>query len=161
MRRSIAAAGHGVASSAMRPFLPSPRQTNALIAIGAATLAYALYLRFWVIEAQPVASACAAGLAREICKLRLFVLALSGFQLFGGVALVAAGVHFNRPHLAAFTTALVAALLGLVLYNTGLSALAVALLVMGFARPVLLDRPPPAPAARPRTTRPASSRKFH
>ena len=54
---------------------------------------------------------------------------------FGWVALIAAGVQLWRPNVVAFATGLVFALLGLVLYNTRASALAVALLVLSLARP--------------------------
>ena len=54
---------------------------------------------------------------------------------FGWVALIAAGVQLWRPHVVAFATGLVFALLGLVLYNTRASALAIALLVLSLARP--------------------------
>ena len=54
---------------------------------------------------------------------------------FGGVALIASGVQLCRPNVVAFGTGLVFALFGLVLYNTRVSALAVALLVLSLARP--------------------------
>ena len=54
---------------------------------------------------------------------------------FGWVAMIAAGVQLWRPNIVAFGTGLVFALLGLVLYNTRASALAVALLVLSLARP--------------------------
>ena len=46
-----------------RSFLPSPRAANVLIALGAAALGYALYLRYLVIENSTVGLACEAGLA--------------------------------------------------------------------------------------------------
>jgi hypothetical protein len=147
----------------MRLFQPSPRETNALIALGAAALGYALYVRMLVIDAQPVEAACAQGLARAVCILRKVTVELQELKLFGGVALVAAVVHLYRPRLAVFAVGLLAAIFGLVLYNNALAALAVALLIMSFARPVSLpsDKSMPERSARPRTTAPASSRKFH
>src|SRR5580704_12347303 len=49
----------------MRPrlFLPTARQTNWLLVIGALALGEALYLRYLAIEYAPVALACQAGLA--------------------------------------------------------------------------------------------------
>lgn len=148
-----------MASLAMRLYQPTPRQTNLLIALGAAAFGYAFYLRFLVIEAESVAIACAAGLPRGACILRKLALDLSQPQLFGFAALAAALVHLYRPRFAAFAVALIAAIFGLLLYNNGLAALAVALLVMGFARPVRIDSPRPVAPARPRTTTPASSRR--
>jgi hypothetical protein len=54
---------------------------------------------------------------------------------FGWVALIASCVQLWRPNVVAFGTGLVFALFGLVLYNTRVSALAVALLVLSLARP--------------------------
>ena len=55
--------------------------------------------------------------------------------VFGWVALIASAVQLWRPNVVTFGTGLVFALLGLVLYNTRVSALAVALLVLSLARP--------------------------
>jgi hypothetical protein len=55
--------------------------------------------------------------------------------VFGWVALIAAGVQLWRPNVLTFGTGIVFALLGLVLYNTRVSALALALLVLSMARP--------------------------
>jgi hypothetical protein len=55
--------------------------------------------------------------------------------IFGWIAMIAAGVQLWRPNRVAFAVGLVAALLGLVLYNTRASALAAALLVLSLARP--------------------------
>ncbi len=148
-----------MASSIMRLFQPAPRQTNVLVALACAALGYALYLRFLVIEAPSVEAACAAGLPRAICSLRNLAIELYRHELFGAVALVAASVHLYRPKLVFFTIAAIAAIFGLMLYNSGTSALAVAFLVMGFARPVPLDMSKPARAGRPRTTAPASSKR--
>jgi hypothetical protein len=54
---------------------------------------------------------------------------------FGWVALGAALVHLARPAVPIFALALAAAACGLALYNAGLSALAVALLIVSLARP--------------------------
>lgn len=145
----------------MRLFQPTPRETNALIALGAAALGYALYVRLLVIDAQPVETACTQGLARAVCSLRKITIELQELKLFGGVALLAAIFHLYRPRLATFAVGLVAAIFGLVLYNNALAALAVALLIMGFARPVPVpaDKSMPERSARPRTTAPASSKK--
>ena len=56
-------------------------------------------------------------------------------DVFGWVALIAAGVQLWRPNVVTFGTGVVFAILGLVLYNTRISALAAALLVLSLARP--------------------------
>lgn len=141
----------------MRYFRPGPRETNVLVLLGCAAFGFALYLRYGVIEARPMELACAAGLPRAICQARLIAIQLYGVQAFGWVALAAAGVHFLRPNLVAFTVSTLAAILGLVLYNPDLSALAVAILVSAFARPVSARPRKPAPPGIRQTTAPASS----
>jgi len=145
----------------MRLFLPTPRETNLLILLGFAAFGYALYLRILVVDTPAIEVACAEGLVRMVCGLRRTVIELTDLQFFGGVALVCSVVHFIRPRFATLATGLVAALFGLILRNTGVSALAMAILIMGFARPVYVDRPRRAEAAGTRTTAPASSRQFH
>jgi hypothetical protein len=142
-------------------FEPSPRQTNLLILLGCATLGYALYLRFSVIDSASVEAACSAGVVRVVCGLRTAVVELSEMQFFGGVALVASVVHFARPALAPFLIALVATILGLVLGNAGISGLAAGLLIIAFARPLYANRPQPPSEAQRRTIAPASSRTPH
>ena len=145
----------------MRLFQPTPRETNALIALGAGALGYALYVRLMVIDAQPVEAACAQGIARAVCSLRKVTVELQELKLFGGVALLAAVIHLYRPRLVFFAVGLIASIFGLVLYNNVLAALAVALLIMSFARPVHVpaDKSTPERPARQRATAPASSKK--
>jgi hypothetical protein len=70
------------------------------------------------------------------CKIRLAVILMFIQDLFGWVAIIASGVQVWRPNTLAFGTSLILALLGLVLYNTRASALAICLLVLSLARPV-------------------------
>jgi hypothetical protein len=140
-----------------RSFLPSPRVANVLIALGAAALGYALYLRYLVIENSTVGLACEAGLNTSACMVRKIAIFLFRYQAFGILAFVAAVYHLLRPHIYAFALAMVAAAFGLVLYNNGLAALATALLVVSFARPVIVDMQPQDTGATRRTTGPASS----
>jgi hypothetical protein len=74
------------------------------------------------------------------CKVRLAVMLIFIQDLFGWVAIVAAGIQLWRPNTVAFGMSLIAALLGLVLYNTRASALAIALLVLSLARPLRAAR---------------------
>jgi hypothetical protein len=130
------------------------------VVLGCAALGYGLYLRYLVIEAPALEAACAAGLPRAVCQVRRFAIDLYEMQFFGGIAIVAAIVHVVRPRMATFTVALMAAIFGLVLANNELSAFAVGLLVMGFARPVASSKRAPARAASPQATAPPSSKTF-
>ena len=68
-------------------------------------------------------------------SVRLAVILLFVRGIFGWGALIAASIAFVRPNVVAFGAGVVLAILGLVLYNTRSSALAVALLVLTLARP--------------------------
>lgn len=118
-----------------RLFLPTARQTNWLLVIGFASIGYALYLRYLVIEQSTVSLACEGGLRTWLCFSRKAALALFNNSVFGGVAIVAAVLHLLRPSLALFGLVLIAGGLGIVLFNVALSALAFALLLLSFARP--------------------------
>jgi len=118
-------------------FLPSARTFNWLISIGFLTLGYALYLRYLVIEQPSIGQACDAGLDTSLCLIRKITTALFNHAVFGWIALGASLLNLIRPSIPFFVIALVATDFGIVLYNVGLSALAAALLIMGFARPVI------------------------
>jgi hypothetical protein len=118
-----------------RPFLPTARQTNVLLTVGFLALGSALYLRYLVIEQSTVGLPCEAGLATWLCLTRKVTIALFNHNVFGAVALGAAVLNFIRPSLALFTTGLAAAAFGIVLYNVAASSLAVAVLILSFARP--------------------------
>ena len=125
---------------ASRPlFAPTARQTNWLIVLGLGALGYALYLRYLAVEMSSVGLACQAGLQTWLCSTRALVMTLFNNSVFGWVALGAAIINVIRPTLAVFALGLAAAAFGVVLYNVGLSALAVALLILSFARPVAIE----------------------
>lgn len=140
-----------------RSFMPSPRAINWLVAIGFASLGYALYVRYLLIESSVTGLACEAGLAAVRCTIREVAIFLFRNQVFGIVAIVAAVYQLLRPNVYAFALALAAASFGLVLYNNGLAAIAVAFLVVSFARPAIANMSPPAPEEERQTTGPASS----
>jgi hypothetical protein len=121
----------------MRSFLPTARQTNVLITLGFLALGYAMYLRYLVIEQPTVALACDAGLPTWLCATRRVVTALFNVHAFGGFALVVALINLLRPTLVLFTLALMAGAAGLVLYNAGLAAFAIGLLILSLARPAI------------------------
>lgn len=116
-------------------FRPAPRTAVGLAILGLAALGFALWMRYVVIEVSTVGIACESGLRSALCLLRSGTIALFNHSAFGGIAILAALAHLWRPRVALFGLALVAGLLGVVLYNTGVAALALALLVVSFARP--------------------------
>jgi hypothetical protein len=70
-----------------------------------------------------------------ICKARSVSTSLFKNSVFGIVALVIATLNLMRPSIVLLTLGVVAAGLGIVLYNIVLSGLAIGLLILGFARP--------------------------
>jgi hypothetical protein len=118
-----------------RLFLPTARQANWLIVIGLCSVGYALYLRYLAIEQSSVGLACQAGAQTWICLTRKTVVALFQQSVFGWAALAVALLNLVRPSVVLFAAALAAGGFGIVLYNTALSALAAALLLLSFARP--------------------------
>ena len=120
--------------AAKKLFLPSARATNWLLIIGFSSLGYALYMRYLAVEQSTVGLACQAGLDTWLCFSRGIVIALFTNLVFGVAALALALINLWRPSLVLFGAALACACLGLVLYNTQTSALAVALLILSFAR---------------------------
>jgi len=120
-------------------FAPTARQTNWLILLGLLSLGYALYLRYLAVELSSVGLACQGGLQTWLCATRQFVMTLFNNSVFGWVAVGAAAINLIRPTLPVFALGLMAAAFGVVLYNVELSALAAALLVLSFARPVAIE----------------------
>ncbi|MGY3467484.1 hypothetical protein ACVW0I_004355 [Bradyrhizobium sp. LM6.11] len=55
--------------------------------------------------------------------------------MFGIVALVVATLNLMRPSIVLLTVGIIAAGIGIVLYNVVLSGLAIGLFILGFARP--------------------------
>jgi hypothetical protein len=118
----------------MKLFLPSARATNILLIVGFCSLGYALYVRYLWIEQSSVGLACAGGLDTWLCFTRHIVYVLFTYSGFGWAALLVAAVNLLRPSLIVFAVALSLACFGVVLYNVGLTALAVGLLLLSFAR---------------------------
>jgi hypothetical protein len=118
----------------MKLFLPSARATNWLLIVGFCSIGYALYMRYLAIEQTTVGLACAAGLDTWLCYSRHISIMLFTYSVFGWTALLIAAINLLRPSLVLFALALSIACFGVVLYNAGLSALAVGLLLLSFAR---------------------------
>ena len=117
------------------PFRLTPYQVQWLMVVGFAAVGYALYLRYLAVEFSTVSLACDAGLQTMLCKTRILATYLFKNFVFGVVALVIATLHVIRPSIVLLTGGLIAAGFGIVLYNVGLSGLAIGLLILGFARP--------------------------
>ncbi|WP_234685630.1 hypothetical protein [Bradyrhizobium monzae] len=118
-----------------KPFRLTPYQVQFLIVVGFVTVGWALYVRYFAVEFSQVALACDAGLQTMICKARSVSTSLFKNSVFGIVALVIATLNLMRPSIVLLTLGVVAAGLGIVLYNIVLSGLAIGLLILGFARP--------------------------
>jgi hypothetical protein len=119
----------------MKLFLPSARATNYLLIVGFCSIGYALYMRYLAIEQTPVGLACASGLNTWLCFTRHIAIMLFTYSVFGWAALAVAAINLLRPTLVLFAVALSIACFGVVLYNANLSAIAVGLLLLSFARP--------------------------
>ncbi|MEO6381565.1 MAG: hypothetical protein ABIO35_06090 [Nitrobacter sp.] len=117
------------------PFRLTPYQVQWLLIVGFLSVGYALYLRYLAVELSTVSLACDAGLQTLLCKSRSVATYLFRNHVFGISALVIAALHVMRPSIVLLTAGLIAAGFGIVLYNVGLSGLAVGLLILGFARP--------------------------
>ena len=117
------------------PFRLTPYQVQFLLVVGFVTVGYALYLRYLAVELSTVALACDGGLQSLLCKARTLATTLFKNSVFGIVALIIATLHVMRPSIVLLTGGLIAAGLGIVLYNIVLSGLAIGLLILGFARP--------------------------
>jgi len=117
------------------PFRLTARQVQWLLVVGFTSVGYAIYLRYMAIELSSVALACDAGLPTMLCKTRLLMTSLFKSSVFGIAAVAIALLNLMRPSIVLITGGLVAASFGIVLYNIGLSGVAIGLLILGFARP--------------------------
>ena len=122
---------------AARPILfrPKARQWAVVIPVGLLALGCAFYMRYDVIQNTPTGLACDAGLPTLLCRTRSATIAIYQHSGFGALALVAAAINLWRPWLPLFVLGMIAAALGIVLYNVVLSGLAAALLILSLARP--------------------------
>jgi|SRR3984885_965263 hypothetical protein len=116
-------------------FLPTARQTNLLLAVAFLAVGEALYIRYMVAENSNAELACQAGLKTWLCSAFELTTVLYHYEVFGGVALVAAVLNFLRPSIVLMALALAAAGFGVVQHNADLSALAAGLLILSLARP--------------------------
>jgi hypothetical protein len=124
-----------MAPHARRLFRPTARQLIVVAPLGVLALGYAFYMRYGVIQDTPTGLACDNGLATLLCQMRSAAIALYQHSMFGAVAVGVALVNLLRPALVLLVLGMIAAALGIVLYNIVLSGLAVALLILSLARP--------------------------
>src|SRR3954449_9996066 len=117
------------------PFRLTPYQVQFLLVVGFVTVGYALYLRYLAVELSTVALACDAGLQTMLCKSRTLATYLFKNSVFGIVALIIATLHVMRPSIVLLTGGLIAAGLGIVLYNIVLSGPPVGPPILGVCRP--------------------------
>jgi hypothetical protein len=126
-----------------RSFRPSRRAAVALAAVGAVALGLAAYMRYQLVEPASVGLVCDAGAMTSLCIFRRVFIGIFVWNGFGSAALIATALALVRPSNLLVGAALMTGLLGVVLYNTQLSALALALL------PLVLARPAPAKEFQP------------
>ena len=122
-------------NTGIRLFVPTPQQTNWLLVVGFLSFGEAFYLRYQAIEHAQVSLACQAGLNTWLCATRAVAINLFMHWVFGWTAVAAALLNLIRPSMALFSFTLLVTAFGLVLHNTGLSALAAALMILSLARP--------------------------
>ena len=119
----------------MKLFLPSARATNYLLIVGFCSLGYALYLRYLAIEQSTSAWPAPPGSTPGCASSRRIAIALFTNSVFGmGRARSSPRSICCGRRWCCSRVALAAACFGIVLYNVALSALAVGLLVLSFAR---------------------------
>jgi hypothetical protein len=125
---------HIASKSPLALFRPSLRAALILVPLVVVALGAALFLRYGIIQNTPIGLGCEGGEESLTCTIRLAAILMFTWDVWGWVAVAAALVQLWRPNIIAFGIGVVVAALGLVLYNTRLSALAVALLVLSLAR---------------------------
>ena len=94
----------------------------------------ALCLRYLLIENPKTTETCQGAAAGLRCELVRTLISLFQYSVFGWAAIVAAALNLIRPSLWLFSIAAAATSFGLILYNAGLAAFAVALLLLSLAR---------------------------
>lgn len=124
-------------------FRPGRLATAALFVAAASALGLAVYMRYWIVEPAAVGLVCDKGAMTSVCIVRRVFVGIFTWNGFGAAALVATALALLRPASLLVGAALIFGLIGVVNYNTQLSALALALL------PLVLARPAPEPEFQP------------
>jgi hypothetical protein len=110
------------------------RGTSWLLVVGCLSLGGALYIRYFGIEHGQTSLACNSGLVTPLCMAIKLVTVLFRYSIFGWTAILVALLNLLRPSMLLSSIGLAAAGPGLVLHNTGLSGVAVGLLILSLAR---------------------------
>lgn len=118
-----------------KPYRPSVFAASACVIAGATALGLAAYMRYGLVEPSSVGLVCDAGAMTSTCVIRRVFIGIFVWNGFGLAAVVATVLAIVRPSALLVGFALVFGGLGVILYNTGLSALALALVPFVFARP--------------------------
>ncbi len=127
----------GPALAQLTVFEPSRAACLAILSLMVLTACGGLWWRFYVIENAAIALGCDTGRGDTLCVLRQLTVGLFNSGLFGGVAVFSAVLSLWRPSLLLMAVAVLAAVLGLTLYNTAAAALACGLVILALARPEL------------------------
>ena len=127
----------GPALAQLTVFQPSRAACLALLGLMTLTACGGLWWRFCVIENAAIALACDTGRGDALCILRQMTVGLFNSGLFGAVAAISAVFNLWRPSLLLMAVAVLAAVLGLTLYNTAAASLACGLVILALARPAL------------------------
>lgn len=125
------------ASSSLKVFKPSRAACLALLGLMTLTACAGLWWRYAMIENAAMAFACDTGRGDALCILRQVIIGFFNNGLFGTAAVISAMFNLWRPSLLTMAMAVLAAALGLTLYNTAAAALACALVILALARPAL------------------------
>ncbi len=112
----------------------SGRQLLWIAFIACASLGAALGLRYLLVENPKTQEVCQLGAAGMGCTAVRFLIALFQYSVFGWIALIAAALNLLRPSLLVFGIGVAATSFGLVMYNAGLAAFGLALLLLTPAR---------------------------
>jgi hypothetical protein len=114
-----------------------------LLALTVTAIGVALWLRFGLIENAPLGRACDAAGGLAACPVRQITILMFNHSVFGWAALLASATALWRPSVLMTSIALIAAAMGLVLYNTATAAFACGLIVLVLARPANARTMPP------------------
>lgn len=114
--------------------LPWRRLALLLLLLALLSLALAVYVRYGLVQVTSIGLACDGGEASIACALRQGAIALFARDIPGWMALAGGAVTLARPCWWGAALTLLAGSLGLVLYDTELSATGLTLLALVPAR---------------------------
>ena len=110
------------------------RQALWIVSIACVSFAVALRLRHLVVENPTIQEKCQLGAAGAGCTALRLLIVFFQYSVFGWIALIAAALNLFRPSLLVFSIGVAATSFGLIMYNAGLAAFGLALLLLTPAR---------------------------